>query len=347
MTGFTGLVAAERSVTTSFTGLVAAERSVTTGFKGLVAAERSVTTSFTGLVAAERSVTTNLTGLVAAEQSVTTGFTGLVAAERSVTTSFAGLVAAERSAATSFTGQVAAKRTAATSFTGQVAARRTSATSLTGQVAARRTAATSFTGDVWNNLLLDFFADTTGALLSAHTMNLGPGWTVTSLSAGTAAAATIQSNQATISVGGLDIYIRAVANGGATNKRTVIGLKVNTTAQGLVLALIRYADANNWTAAKLDATAKTLRIIQSVAGIQTTLTTNATGTLNTGNQYDLQMVGTSTTLRAFLSGPDIATVDSGIVTNNTGAANTIYGFDFYRNDGANYHQVFLTAFQVA
>ncbi len=141
-------------------------------------------------------------------------------------------------------------------------------------------------------LLQDSFTDTNGTGLAAHTMTVGPGWTVYS---GGPTIATNKFNEATTSA-----VVRAASDAGQADvtAQIVVTLPaVGDFAHGMSLRLV---DDSNQLAAFLSAAGK-YRLSKFVAGVETVLQ-DFTPTFAAGETHTLKVVLSGTSVSLYFDG---------------------------------------------
>ena len=143
-------------------------------------------------------------------------------------------------------------------------------------------------------LLNDTYTDPDATLITAHTMDLGPGYTC-------AGAPTIVSNKATFTAA-TGVYQPAVAQANQAN----IDLSMDVTGSfdsGLVYSLpaavVRYLDDNNFWMIQLYAGG--IYLYEKAAGVLTQRAT-AAQTTTSGTVYALRVVALGTTITAYVDG---------------------------------------------
>jgi hypothetical protein len=144
-------------------------------------------------------------------------------------------------------------------------------------------------GSSVTTLLLDHFTDTNGTNLTAHTMDIGPGWTVPS------GTFSINSNQAKMTVAG---YAESQAN----QSDVTISAGVTPQATNFAGLLARYsATTDYWRVTIAAGTTNNWKITEVSGG---TTTDRATGsvTINSGTQYAVQAVLSGTNITATVNG---------------------------------------------
>lgn len=163
-----------------------------------------------------------------------------------------------------------------------------------------------------STLLSDTFTDTNGTLLTAHTMDVGGGWTQDGTATG---AMTIQSNQCFPEATGVQGVVHADA--GATDYTATMDLIIASgfTAdfqvnQGFVF---RYVDADHYWLARVTGSinsAQTLDIYENNSGF--TLQAQQGFTVNpwAGHTYGLTLVVSGTTATLTMAGVDDVTYGS-------------------------------------
>jgi hypothetical protein len=142
-------------------------------------------------------------------------------------------------------------------------------------------------------VLQDNFVDTNGTSLAAHTMNVGPGWTISS------GTWTIQSNAAENTAGTSTIV---TSDSGQSNVTISATVTIPTSATGSYGLAARYTDTSNqWRIGVTLGSSGNFTITEDAAG---TVTTRATGsvTINANTAYTVQAVMSGTTITATVNG---------------------------------------------
>jgi hypothetical protein len=312
----------------------------------LLAAQHTVTFTANALIALRTTQTFTIDADLKATAVKTFTADALLATRAGPHATVDALLAAQHTKTFTIDALTAAQHTKTFTIDSQLASQTTKTFTITALAATRTTKTFTVDSDLLYLGMLDNFVGTNGTLVSAHTMDRGLGWTVTA-PIGSASSCTIQSNSATISLGGVETFIRAYTEANTPNHNVYLNFGLTSVPHGQIRAVCRLADTSNFCEAVVDVTAKTLTISHYIAGTQTQVYTHAIGTLSGSFNYDLHFIATATTLQAILSGSDITTVDSGAISDSTGATNTKCGFAMYRLDAANYQAINLHKFQVS
>lgn len=154
-------------------------------------------------------------------------------------------------------------------------------------------------------LLLDLFAGTDGTALTAHTMNVGPGWTA---NAGVAVITGGSAHFTTDLAGSLG-PMTTTAGAADGTVRVSVNISMTISVAGI---LLRFADTANWWLLRMGGTADVLpglSIHYSIAGVATQAAYTP-GTIPVGPH----------TLSISMRGPNLSgTVDGGLPVNYAGA----------------------------
>lgn len=173
--------------------------------------------------------------------------------------------------------------------------------------------------------LKDTFTDTDGTLLTAHTMDFGPGWTKI---AGSTSEPTIQSNKAQSTLDAVNFYSYVSDSGHADctiKLNFVLGASDGNHAVGLYF---RYLDSSNYWLLFVNGAASNVFLFRHQAGVDNTEASGAVA-LTSGVQYELSVT---------LSGNSISCLVNGVPFNATNSFNntqTKHGMLFVQFVGAN------------
>jgi hypothetical protein len=143
-------------------------------------------------------------------------------------------------------------------------------------------------------LLQDLFAGTNGTNLTAHTMNVGPGWTAL------AGGFTLNGSGAAVPTG--SGICEDIASAGQANVDASVTVNASALSQ-YVSVMVRCQDANNYFHALLDLDNGGLGFFlnEVTAGAQVTRASYAI-TPATGTNYTLELKANGTTLTGYLNG---------------------------------------------
>jgi pectate lyase len=144
-------------------------------------------------------------------------------------------------------------------------------------------------------VLKDNFVGTNGTALTAHTMDVGPGWTQRTADVGMA----IQSNTAQYADDALDIYTASCNYSDVTIRLGVNIFSAFTTSvqNGLVA---RFSDTNNYW--RLTIQTSGVLALTETSGGTVTQRASASVTINTGTTYTLQLVASGSSMTGTLNG---------------------------------------------
>jgi hypothetical protein len=184
-------------------------------------------------------------------------------------------------------------------------------------------------------LLADNFQDTAGTALGSHTMDLGPGWTVSSgdlLLDGNGNAYDDLSNQTNI----------GQSDSGKANATVTANVTIHSGGTGSHGLVFRFSDTNNyWRITVTPGTTNNFKIQERSGG---SLNTRATGsvTINTGTAYTLQVQANGTGTNAIS-----ATVNGGSLLQfsnpGSGGSNTKHGIVAITDASTLFSQFLVTA----
>jgi hypothetical protein len=141
-------------------------------------------------------------------------------------------------------------------------------------------------------LLWDTFTDVTGTNITAHTMNIGPGWTVSGTTW------TIQTNQVEVTgASGGTIY----AGAGVANVTASVDVNITATTAVRHGHAGRFSDANNAWRTTLNQSGGLFELVEVASGTST-VRASASLTVNTGTAYTIAVTYNGTTITATVNG---------------------------------------------
>jgi hypothetical protein len=185
------------------------------------------------------------------------------------------------------------------------------------------------TGGGSTTLLQDNFVDVSGTNLTAHVMNVGPGWTVTD------GSYQIQGNAARCTGTGASSYGVAIADAGKSDGTATVTATLDAGAASRHGLAVRATNGNNHWRVTIKASGEFA--IVEVNGGTATVRASAAVTINTGTGYTIQCAFSGTTLTATLNGGNQISYSSATLNQTT----TTHGLD----DGAS-GECSFTNFQV-
>jgi len=174
-----------------------------------------------------------------------------------------------------------------------------------------------------STVLQDTFTDTNGVNVTAHTMNIGPGWTKIE---GGANEVKIQTNKAATTLDAAVAYAYYAESGAAdveVSADIVFGT-FGTAALHYCSLIVRASDANNYLKFLIfNGASNNMQIIKVIGGADTVIA-QTTIVLNAGQTYAFDVVVSGNNLSFTVDGTVLPATDA------FNAANTIHGFRFYQ-----------------
>lgn len=289
-----------------------------------LAARVILTHAINSLLAQMRTVTYSIDSLLSQKVSSTHGLTSLLGSKQSIANALTSLLAKKVSATHGLTSLLGKKLSATHG--------------LTSLLASKKTATHTIDSDLWKNYLYDLFVDANGTLLSAHTPNLGPGWTMfVFLALGATSDVSIQSNQATDTNSTVGSFIGGYMNAGATdatNTITFIPSNVTSPHAAVCGLLARLQDASNFWYLQANTStiggSNKLQIYSYITGVLTSRASVTMPTLVAGTTYTLSLQCAGNVITGTLSGPGITTT-SVTFTSSSLNLQTRWGIVLYRD----------------
>jgi hypothetical protein len=296
------------------------------------------------LLSARVTIAHSIDSAISQRRTLTHAIDSLLVVKRTLAHSVDSLLSTKRSGTHALTSLLSSRVSITHSLTSLLAKAGTAIHGLTSLIGQKISA--TFGGDccITKVYLQDNFVDSDNTLLSAHTMNVGPGWTIDTVAGlGTAADAKIVSNAATnVNSVGLSVQ-EAVSNASQASAVARVAFYDATVATVFAGLLGRYSDSSNRII--LYVTGTTFRLSKVVAGAETILAFATLSGLTNNVANTLTLTFSGNTLSGSILVPGTGTTTLGPVTDSFNNTATKWGLQVERGVGGS-SQTFYQNFSV-